>query len=376
MSKIRIAAVGIGGYGQAYMGIIEREYGNDIYELVGVVDVTPQNSTQYNFVIKNNIPIFKSMQGLYDSVPNIDLVIISTPIQFHKEQIITAIKHDSYVLCEKPICGSLEEAEEILECCNNTDKFVAIGYQLSYSEVIKKIKQDIMDGLYGDPISFKALILAHRDLRYYARSWAGKHKDSEGRIVNDSIANNACSHQLHNMLFLLGETMQTSAEPVEVLSETYKGNDIETFDTITTKIKLDNGARLLYVASHCAKCESNRFVQEFLFSKGVLCFSNGEYIGKLESGEVIEYGKPTQDGNDKFKECLDAIINNKNVTCDITTAINQTKCIDGVHKSDIFGEKFDKELIMKDDNHNSIYVEGLDNRLIYCYDKECLLSEA
>lgn len=60
----------------------------------------------------------------------------------------------------------------------------------------------------------------------------------DGTPVWDSIGNNAAAHSLHNMLFLLGETMEEAARPVSCRGQLYRANGIETFDGLLAEFQI------------------------------------------------------------------------------------------------------------------------------------------
>lgn len=90
----------------------------------------------------------------------------------------------------------------MIEASRKTGYSVSIGYQWAYSTAIQSLKTDIMNGVFGKAVRLKTLVLWPRNKKYYARSWAGKVKDEEGRWVLDSVAANATAHYLQNMFFL------------------------------------------------------------------------------------------------------------------------------------------------------------------------------
>jgi hypothetical protein len=88
--------------------------------------------------------------------------------------------------------------------------------------------------------------------------------------VLDSPANNAAAHDLHNLLFLLGDEYNTSATPVQIEAETYRARDIASFDTIAARIHLEGtDAELLFTASHAIAPENAldpAFIIEFEYA--------------------------------------------------------------------------------------------------------------
>lgn len=59
----------------------------------------------------------------------IDALVITTPHGLHAEQILTSLDNDLHVLCEKPLCTNLDDAREIVDRAERSDRTVMLGYQ-------------------------------------------------------------------------------------------------------------------------------------------------------------------------------------------------------------------------------------------------------
>ena len=82
---------------------------------------------------------FESYQDLISS-KNIDAIYISTLNHTHKDLIMTAIKNNKKVLCEKPLAVNLEEIEELHKLLKNKKDFFyeAIAYRSHPQTIILK----------------------------------------------------------------------------------------------------------------------------------------------------------------------------------------------------------------------------------------------
>lgn len=79
----------------------------------------------------------------------------------------------------------------------------------------------------------------------------------------DSVASNAAAHYLHNILFLTGNEMEISADPIKIEAEVYRANPIEMFDTCALRIRTADDAELLFYAAHAVPKKQER-VPEFI----------------------------------------------------------------------------------------------------------------
>lgn len=370
MSKIvTILLVGIGGYGANYVNEIVDAGEASGVKIAGVVDVAPEKSCFYSSIKDMEIPVFATMEDFYQK-GTADLAVISTPIHLHSQQICYALSKGSNVLCEKPLCATVQEAYEIMKMREQSQRFVAIGYQWSFSEPVLNLKKDILAGLFGRAKRLKTIILWQRDLNYYSRPWAGKRKSSDGRWILDSVANNATAHFLHNMFFLNGKTVNTSSMPRYVNAEIYRANRIENFDTSIITVDTEEDVRLMFYASHAAEGNCVKFFYEF--EKGTVCYENsGSYntgiLADFYDGSTKNYGNPEKDHLRKLWICVEAVRTGRQIPCGLEAAMAQTVCINGVHESMPQVCNFPEDMVKLDRAMSMVWVEGLAESLEKCY---------
>jgi len=369
--KITILLCGIGGYGAIY-GNALLDNANKHYQVVGIVDPCASKYKRIDEFIAKGTHIYESMEACYKH-NRVDLCIVSTPIQFHKEQSIYAMEHQSHVLCEKPIAGSLEEAYKMIEVSERTGKMLAIGYQWSFIDVILQLKRDLLSGMYGAVHKMKYITLWRRSEGYFTRNnWAGRRQDKQGRWVNDSVLHNATAHHLHNLLFLAGKTLDESLEIKASDYEVYRVNTIETYDTAFAKFYGENDVLLFAVASHTVQESSGPFFQ-IETEKGMITYDiRKQLIGKLDDGSEKRYGTLEIDESiegemKKLQVCIDYCLDEKiesvEIPCRGTTAISQLACVSMIETVTMPHT----ESIKRTEDHLGLYLEGLEKIAKQCY---------
>ena len=372
MKKTTILCVGIGGYANVYLeSLFNNE--NPSFEIVGTVDISKEYC-RFGKELKD-IPFYNDMEDFYKE-HSADLCIITTPIHLHTRQILCALKNGSNVLCEKPLSADSSDERLINELAEKMGRFVMIGYQWSYSKAINSLKNDIINGMYGKPEFMKSIVLWPRDKDYFNRGsgWAGKLKAPDGTPINDSVANNATAHYLHNIFYVNGSAVGKSCEAVSVKADLIRTNPIENFDTAIISIQLDNGAKGLFIASHSTR-QTVEPCFEYRYSDGIVSYDDTEkmIVGKTKDGKVKEYGNPFADVNEKVYEAITACQKeNYEVPCGVSTAAAHVRCIEKVQQNEIFDANPD--FVKK--NGKFLYIDGLDEMLIQCYRAETTLSDS
>lgn len=372
MKKLRVALVGIGGYGQVYLKKLLNDHPDFPGELIAGIDPFAKNSFMYQQLLNAGIPIFDTLEEFYANA-QADLVIIASPIHFHKKQAIYCMEHGSHVLCEKPVCATIDDAIEMMRVRDKMGKLLAIGYQWSFSDAIQQLKRDVLSNLYGKLIRMKTIVLWPRDFAYYHRGigWAGKKTTGHGDWILDSVASNATAHYLHNMLYVAGDRIDTSVKIDSIEVETYRAYPIEMFDTCALRAKTVNGVEMLYLVSHAIAKENNRgpeFIYEFEKGKVWAEKQDGKIniLGEDEYGNRIEYGDPNADDTLKLKWMADAILENRPIPCSVETACEHTKCLNRVSELIPDAPFFPNERIIR--TEISIHCADLADVMAHCYD--------
>ncbi len=377
MKKVKIVLVGIGGYGQIYVKSLLEQIHDGTFSIAGAVDPSPQASAYWQQLRELNIPFYADMDSFYKHA-EADLAVISSPIQYHAEQTRTALLHGSHVLCEKPLPPSVEDADDLIRLRDQSGKFVAIGYQWSFSPAMLELKKDVMEGRFGRAIRLETLILWPRSDNYYARSWAGKYRDGDGLLVMDSIANNATAHYIHNMFFLLGDSLDRSAAPAFIEAELYRANPIENYDTAAMRCITDGGTELLYHASHAVNITQNPLFT-YEFEKAVVSFSREQgIVAELKNGERLIYGNPDEDPARKLRQAISAVRGEAVLPCGIEASFPHMLSILGMQESTPDIAKFPPTLVKRGvfpDQYQGFYVEGLFDALKACHANYKLPSE-
>jgi predicted dehydrogenase len=255
---------------------------------------------------------------------------------------------------------------------------VLVGYQWSFSAAIQALKRDLCAGAFGRPRRMVTLCCWPRSLAYYRRNtWAGRLRDADtGAWILDSPANNAMAHFLHNACFLLGPRAHLSSMPSEVCAELYRANPIESADTASCRIVLENGCEVVFLASHATdRTIQPRFRIEC--DDAVVTFGEDDRIvtARLRDGTVRQFGDP--DATPQFTKLHTAIAQVRDPAdpvCGIEAASAQTLSVNAMHDSVPDIMPFPRDLVMRRDD-DRICVQGLDDALLTCYQRRSLPSE-
>ena len=371
---VRVLLLGVCGYGSNYIKeISERDIPG--VRIEGICEVVPNVADLYPIIREQNIPIYKSPEEFYRE-HQADLAVVSTPIHLHYQQIVTCLQNGSNVLTEKPVCTSVQGARKLEELERQTGQFISVGYQLNYSRDVLALKQDILSGKFGKPVSMKALHAMRRGDKYYARNgWAGR-ITVNNCAVNDSPFNNACAHQFQIMTFLLGDRMDRAMELARVEAEPYKANrHVENFDAIAIHAETVNRVPVWYFTAHALQEKKLGPVAEYRFEKGTVYFGRdygsgpkAEYVYEGDDGTVTDYGKIAKGERlQKFYDAIQAVRTGSRPVCTVQCAIPHLEAVEQIARIPIVQvpEPWMQDLHEEDDTFHTI--KDLQKTFTWCY---------
>jgi predicted dehydrogenase len=377
LMDLRVGLVGIAGYGRSYLrGLLDDARLKDA-RLVAAADPNFQNCERLDDLKQRGLPIFTSSSEMFAST-KLDLAIICSPIQFHARQVREALQAGAYVLCEKPLAGSLADAKQMLADSQSFGKFVSIGFQWSFTSAIQALKRDIREGVLGKPLRMRSLAVYPRGFEYYGRNaWAGKISTPTGQVL-DSPVNNATAHFLHNMFFLLGDAPSTSQMPESVQAELYRANQIENFDTASLRCNIPGGTEVLFYTTHgISRTIGPRCIFEFENAVVSNEFdTEGNFIARFHNGGGRNYGNPQREDREKLFQTIRAIQTGEQVLCPVAAAMPHACTAIAASESSTIGV-FPADLIDEIDGEQGpmLVVKGLEQATLNAFEKGVLYSE-
>src|SRR5579885_1170718 len=198
----RVAIVGTGIIAgihiQALKGMGER------VEVVAAVDVDRARGEAYSAA--HGIPRFYTALTEMLEAEQPDLVHIATPPSTHYSLSVQALRAGAWVLCEKPLCLSLAEMDQLMEIEQETGRYCSSVFQWRFGSGAQHLKHLIQHEALGRPLIGICQTTWYRDQAYYDVPWRGKWAtEGGGPTMGHGI------HALDLFLWLLGGWSEVSA---------------------------------------------------------------------------------------------------------------------------------------------------------------------
>lgn len=227
---LKIGIIGAGRMGNAHAANLVNL--NNV-KLSTVYDIDPEKSKA--FVEKYpDVKILASAEEVCNS-PETDLIVITSPTYCHKEALLVAMATGKPIFCEKPLCRTKEELEELKPLIRSYKNLFAIGFVRRYSPSSMLLKKLIDEGKIGKLICSSVSCL----FGGYSRLWGDWFTDYEksGGVTLDMLAHHC---DLQNLFFGKPESVyarafrlpKTDELPKDYVSVTltYPGNAISNME--------------------------------------------------------------------------------------------------------------------------------------------------
>jgi len=188
--KIGMAVVGYGGMGSHHARKVKKER-PDKFEVIGTFDIREERQQAAR---ENGFQAFESREALL-SDPRIELVVVATPNDLHKEIVIDALRHGKNVICEKPVTMTTPDLEDMIAVANETGKFFTVHQNRRWDPDYRTIREIMEGNTLGHVFHFESRVHGSRGI---PGDWRNQKEHGGGMLLDWGI------HMLDQMLQLMG----------------------------------------------------------------------------------------------------------------------------------------------------------------------------
>jgi predicted dehydrogenase len=89
--------------------------------------------------------------------PNVDAVVIATPVSTHYPLAKAALEHGKHVMIEKPLADSSEHALDLVETAARMNRVLMVDHTFIYTSAVRKIRELVDAGELGDILYFDSV---------------------------------------------------------------------------------------------------------------------------------------------------------------------------------------------------------------------------
>jgi predicted dehydrogenase len=207
--------------------------------------------------------------------PEVDVVSVTAPNQFHPEMAIAALEAGKHVWCEKPMAPDFGDAERMLAAARASGRVAALGYNYIQSPGIRHIRRLLGEGVIG-AVNHLRVEMDEDFMADGATPFFWKHEATSGYGALDDFA----VHPLSLIQALFGrvsEVMCDMAKPYKERATPGGVRDVETFDIASTLIRLENGVSGTLLVNRSAWGRKGRIAVQIFGSQGSILFDQERF---------------------------------------------------------------------------------------------------
>ena len=203
--------------------------------------------------------------------PDVDVVSITAPNTFHAEMAIAALKAGKHIWCEKPMSGSLEEAERMAVAADAAGRAAVLGYNYIQNPVIRHIRRLLEAGTIGE-VNQVRMEMDEDFMADPAAPFSWRSDEASGYGALDDF----CVHLLSITRILFGGVARVFTDMGKPYAERPLAGGgtrpVRTYDQATVLARLDNGALASFAVSRAAWGRKGRLAIQIFGSAGSILF--------------------------------------------------------------------------------------------------------
>jgi predicted dehydrogenase len=226
-SRVRFGVIGGGTWGNYHLLASKQLEAEGKAKLVAIADQYEPTATRQSEAY--GIRKYTDYRKMIDQ-EDLDAVGIATPDHLHREVAIYAMEHGKHVLVEKPLDLTSAGCRQMVETSCNKRVVLMVDFHKRYDPYNLDIMQKVRAGKIGEPQFVHAYMEDKITVpMQMLKNWAAE--SSPFWFIG--------VHKLDLICWITGR------EPVRVFAQGFKGKlsqqGIDTFDSVSTRIIMDNG---------------------------------------------------------------------------------------------------------------------------------------
>ena len=205
---IRTAVIGVGAMGQDHIRCLKQV---PEVEVVAVMD--PHAPSARAVAAECGVPAAYTDLETTLITEKPDYVVVASPTRYHAQQTIAAFEAGAHVLCEKPLCMDLVQAEAIVAAARRTGLLFTLGLQMRQRRDLRALRDFIAAGKLGQV--YHSRVWNSHTMNYPWGRFHHRKDQSFGGVMAATVV-----HYLDALTWVLG-----SPEPITVSASIFRRLD-------------------------------------------------------------------------------------------------------------------------------------------------------
>ncbi|MCL2107103.1 MAG: Gfo/Idh/MocA family oxidoreductase [Oscillospiraceae bacterium] len=190
-TPIGIGLIGYGGMGGYHVEQL-MEHGVSCVQVIGIYDIKPERA---DLARSRGVFAYDSREAMLCD-PRVELVVIVTPNDTHKEIMLDAIAHGKHVVCEKPVTMTLPDYEDMIAAADAAGLVFTVHQNRRWDPDFLIIKQILERNTLGPVFQIESRVHGSRGI---PGDWRNREAQGGGMLLDWGI------HLLDQMLQLMSD---------------------------------------------------------------------------------------------------------------------------------------------------------------------------
>ena len=200
MTPVRVAAVGVGGWGRTLADAAGRDTG---LAIVACTSRSADNRTAFAKTYAcRDLPSYNAV--LAD--PEVEGVLITTPHSVHAEQVMAAARAGKHVFVDKPFTLTVVDARRATEACRQAKVVLAVGHQRRRQAASRAMKKLVDEGALGKVAQVEGNFSVNIGFTLKPGMWRTVREETPGGAMT-----NLGIHHVDTFQYLLGPIARAMA---------------------------------------------------------------------------------------------------------------------------------------------------------------------
>ncbi|MEC0255180.1 Gfo/Idh/MocA family protein [Paenibacillus lautus] len=221
--KHAIVIVGYGGMGSYHAKLIKD---NAFLEVTGTYDILKDRREVSQ---QDGYPAYESYEQVLNDAA-VDVVLIATPNDVHKELALQAFKAGKHVICEKPVTLSVSDFKEMVSAADAAGRVLMVHQNRRWDEDFLTIKQMYNEKTIGDLFRIESRVHGANGI---PGDWRHLEAHGGGMLLDWGV------HLLDQILFMVDSRMTSLSSRLSFIL----GDEVD--DGFESVIEFENGVSVL-----------------------------------------------------------------------------------------------------------------------------------
>ena len=259
MKKVyKLASFGYGGMAGIHIDKVLNKY--DRVDVKGVYDINPDRAKA---AADKGYKAYASKDELLND-PEIDIVLVATTNECHKELCIDALRHGKTVLCEKPATMTSKDLEDVMAVAKETGMVFTVDQNRRVNKDFVAMRRCVEQGLLGDVYVIESRVEGSRGM---PAGWRCEKEKGGGMMLDWGV------HLIDQIMYMVDEKV------TNVFCKMYNVHYDEVEDNFRLCLTFENG-----LTAHI-EVSTNNYIRHprwyVLGTDGTLEIDDWDAIGKI-----------------------------------------------------------------------------------------------